>query len=437
MSVNTFTPVHPAPAHPDLPVHPVHPMHPVLACASALRSALAEVVDIHPAFMTTAEKQTALVELAKAEAQVTELRLRVLASSGEVGEQAGARNAAAWLSHETRAEPSTARSDWRLATSLEERPLVATALRTGEVTPAQARVIADGVADLPERLGPELRTSAEKTLVGYAAHHRPAELRRLARRILDVVAPEVAEAEDGRHLEAEERQARERASLRFQPLGRGRTRLVGVLPTSVTDRLRTYLDAFTSPRHIEGSAPSEAERIPLYRKRAHAFAALLENLDPEHLPQHGGDATTVVVTLGLDQLRAELASAAVATSDGEGEGDLAISAAQARRLACTARIIPAVLGTAGEVLDLGRASRLYRPAQRRALRLRDRVCRAEGCTIPSTWCEAHHLVPWSQGGRTDLADGVMLCSYHHHRIHDRAFDHQRRPGGDIRFHRRV
>ncbi|WP_418062625.1 DUF222 domain-containing protein [Pimelobacter simplex] len=414
-------------------VDAVATLHPVLACARTVRRALAEVADTQPAYMSTLEKQTALVELAKAEAQVTELRLRVLAASGEVGDQSGARNAAAWLSHETRAEPAAARSDWHLATSLEDRPLLATALRAGQVSPAQARVIADGVADLPERLGADVRTSAEKTLVGYAAHYRPGELRRLARRILDVVAPEVAEAEDGRRLEDEERRARETASLRFHPLGRGRTRLVGILPTSVTDRLRTYLDAFTSPRQAEGAVHGEADLIPPYRKRAHAFAALLEHLDPARLPDHGGDATTLVVTLGLDQLRSELAAAGVQTSD----GDTTISADQARRLACTARIIPAVLGTAGEVLDLGRASRLFRPAQRRALRLRDRTCRAEGCTIPAAWCETHHLTPWSRGGRTDLADGILLCSYHHHRIHDRAFDHDRLPNGDVRFHRRT
>ena len=107
-----------------------------------------------------------------------------------------------------------------------------------------------------------------------------------------------------------------------------------------------------------------------------------------------------------------------------------------RRLACNARILPAVLGGRSELLDLGRARRLFSPAQRRALALRDGGCRAEGCDIPAAWTEAHHLRPWSRGGRTDLADGVLLCSFHHHRAHDARYDLRRTPGGDVRFHRR-
>ena len=64
-------------------------------------------------------------------------------------------------------------------------------------------------------------------------------------------------------------------------------------------------------------------------------------------------------------------------------------------------------------------------------------CRADGCTIPATWTETHHLKPWAQGGNTDLADGISLCSHHHHLIHDHRYTHQRLPDGDISFHRRT
>ena len=100
-------------------------------------------------------------------------------------------------------------------------------------------------------------------------------------------------------------------------------------------------------------------------------------------------------------------------------------------------IVPVVLGGRSEVLDLGRGSRLFRSTQRKAMAVRDRRCRAEGCTIPAAWCEAHHATnPWSRGGRTDLADGVLLCSWHHHRAHDDRYLHDRLPNGDYRFHRR-
>ena len=101
-------------------------------------------------------------------------------------------------------------------------------------------------------------------------------------------------------------------------------------------------------------------------------------------------------------------------------------------------ILPAVLGGASEVLDLGRTRRLFSRAQRRALALAHPECQAEGCTVPATWCEAHHCRdPWARGGRTDLADGTLLCGWHHHRAHDDSYDQRRLPNGDFRFHRRT
>ena len=109
-----------------------------------------------------------------------------------------------------------------------------------------------------------------------------------------------------------------------------------------------------------------------------------------------------------------------------------------RRLACTAAIVPAVLGGESEVLDLGRARRLFPPAQRKAMAIRDRRCRAVGCDIPAAWCEAQHSrVPWVHGGRSDHDDGLLLCSWHHHRAHDRRYDQRRLPTGDVRFSRRT
>jgi hypothetical protein len=67
--------------------------------------------------------------------------------------------------------------------------------------------------------------------------------------------------------------------------------------------------------------------------------------------------------------------------------------------------------------------------------VRDMTCRAEGCDAPADWCEAHHLDPWEAGGRTDIDDGVLLCSHHHHRIHDTRYLVERLANGDFRFHR--
>ena len=86
---------------------------------------------------------------------------------------------------------------------------------------------------------------------------------------------------------------------------------------------------------------------------------------------------------------------------------------------------------------LGRTARLFTARQRKAMAIRDRECRAEGCTMPVAWCEAHHKTAWAKGGCADLDDGVLLCSWHHHRAHDIAYLVKYLPNGDVRYRRRT
>lgn len=417
------------------------PQHPILGCLADIGHALDDVTDAQPLYLSTTEKAAALRKLAVMEARMAGLRLRVMAAAGDVAEAEGARDVAAWWSHHTLAEPEAARADARLAEGLDgPRPQVARALSAGRCSVAQAQVIVRCLDELPDRVGAEVVERAEATLVGYAEHFRPGQLRRLGRHVLEVVAPEVAEAGEARRWEAEERHAREKTRISLRPLGDGTTRLTGRLPDAAASRLKTYLEAFNSPRVSPGSTTASAQRslapvdrVPYPRRLGQAFCSLLEHLDPAKLPHHGGDATTVMVTIGLDQLRAELATAGILS----GEDEIVLSAGELRRLACNAHVIPAVLGGKSEVLDLGRSQRLFGAAQRKAMRLRDRQCRAEGCTVPATWCEAHHVRPWARGGTTDLVDGILLCNHHHHRAHDHRYAADWLPDGGIRFHRRT
>lgn len=208
------------------------------------------------------------------------------------------------------------------------------------------------------------------------------------------------------------------------------TTIHGLVPDAVAHRLRTCLEAYAQPRKMAYQA--DGRRIPHPKLMADGLRDLLEGLDTSRLPHHGGDATTVFVTMTLDQLRAELAAVGLGLG-----GDTILTASEARRLACQAAIIPVVLGGASEILDVGRAHRLHTPIMRKALRLRDRGCRAEGCQVPATWCQAHHLDPWGRGGRTSVERGALLCAHHHRCIHDPTYDHSPLPSGEIRFHRRT
>ncbi|MFD4328363.1 DUF222 domain-containing protein, partial [Nocardioides sp. NPDC058538] len=355
------------------------PQHPVLGAVVAITASLEQVAAANPSFMATDQKATTLLEIARAKAQLAELELRVLATADDVTAESGARDVAAWLHHHTHQRPETLRADLRLAEALDRSyALVAEAMRRGDCNPAQAQVIVTALDELPADLDPEIKTKAEETLVAYATRFDPTQLRRLGRRILDVIAPEIAEAEEAKRLTAEEAHARKKTRLAMRRLGDGTTRVTAVIPDAVADRLATNLEAFASPRRDDGTRTETGDYLPYARRLGRALCQMLEAIDPTRLPIHGGDATTVIVTIDLDQLRTEAGIAQIV-------GGSPISAAEARRLACTANIIPAVLGGASEVLDLGRKERFFTAAQRRALLLRSATCEAEGCDIPGTW----------------------------------------------------
>ena len=164
-----------------------------------------------------------------------------------------------------------------------------------------------------------------------------------------------------------------------------------------------------------------------------AFSQLLEAIPAKSLPKAGGCSATIVVTMTLEQLLGRLDAAGVCALDTGGQ----ISAAEARRLACAAGIIPVVLGGKSEVLDIGRKRRFHTEAKRIAMAIRDRGCTAVDCDRPPAMSHAHHDVAWSHGGTTDLAHGRLLCGHHHRRIHDHRYRATRHPNGKVSFHRRT
>lgn len=402
--------------------------HPVLAAADQLAGLLKDVADVPVELMSTVEKREALQSVGRLAAQVESLRLRLVAAADDVADDEGCRDVASWLTTHLRSDLGGNRRAQRLAGSLAARwSQVGRALAEGAVNVEQTDVIVRALDAIPDDVPGEILVEAESRLLAEAERFGPRELRVLGRRILDVVAPELGEEAERVALEEEERRAR-RTTLVTRRNGDGTTTIRVKVPDASADRLLTYLHAFTSPRH-EGARPV-GERLPHEVRLGQAFCSMLETLDPKRLPVHGGDATTVVVTVDLQTLRDGLGVASLGS-------DSPITAAEARRLACTARILPMVLGGASEVLDLGRSRRLFSPAQRKAMVVRDRRCRAQGCDIPAAWCEAHHAAaPWVGGGRTDLDDGKLLCAWHHHRAHDDRYLHTLLPNGDVRFHRR-
>ena len=122
----------------------------------------------------------------------------------------------------------------------------------------------------------------------------------------------------------------------------------------------------------------------------------------------------VVVTMTYQDLLERTGAGATLT------GEL-LAPETVRRIACDAAIIPAVLGSKGEVLDLGRTVRLATPKQVQALWIRDQGCTFPGCSRPPSWCDAHHVWHWCDGGPTDLLNLALLCPRHHTIVHQKGY----------------
>ena len=398
------------------PIRPPGAPHPAVAAALRIAGDVEELLTLDPAFMSTADKEAALLVWARVATLVEAERLRLLAASGDVADAHGTRDAGAWIARATRVDQSDARRDLEVASALGERwSLLDDALAQAWVNPAQARVIARALDALPDEVEAQVLGKAEAWLIDQAREFGPKELRVLGRRVLDVVAPEVGELAEQRALEGEEARAHARVRLTTQRVGDGSTIVRIRISDAAADRLATYLHAYTSPRHerVVGGG-TESDPAPYAVRLGRAFEEFLEDVDPQRMPLHGGNATSVVVLVDEANLRSGVGVATTTTGQ-------VMSIGHVRRLACTAGILPAVMGGPSEVLDVGRKRRFYTHAQRAALAIRDLGCRAQGCDLPAGMCEAHHLDPWGLGGRTDLGRGILLCSYHHHLIHDQGY----------------
>ncbi|EON23111.1 MULTISPECIES: HNH endonuclease signature motif containing protein [Nocardioides] len=414
-------------------IHDKPPQHPLLDVVASISEAFDKATTFNPIFVPTRDRAAAMRDLSTVITRAQGLLLSVMAVSGDVADEQGAKRVGDWYATATRHDHRPSIGLDHLARSLDtDHVHLQAAVLDGRVNLDQARVIVHALDELPiEFVTDDIRERAEVHLIALAEDFAPTQLRRLAHKVLEVIAPEISEEAERKALEREEQLAAEHTRLTLAPLGDGTTRIGGRISDAAAGRLRTYLEAFASPRRT--ASEHDGERVSTPRLLGLALTDLLESLPAQVLPAHGGTATTVTVRLDLDQLTAALERSGIATLD---TGDT-ITASQARRLACQAKILPAVLGGKSEVLDLGRSRRLHSAAQRKALRIQQSQCQADGCSVPAAWCETHHPHAWSTGGKTDLDNAALLCCHHHHRAHDTRYLTQQLPNGDYRFSRRT
>jgi hypothetical protein len=168
--------------------------------------------------------------------------------------------------------------------------------------------------------------------------------------------------------------------------------------------------------------PDETDGCFASARRADAFVALCSARIADDPNQ---DRASVVVHAQLDALVHD-------TGGCEIEDGPAVHPETVRRLMCNARVQAVLEDRSGNVLGLGRMSREPTAWMVRQIRYRDRGCRFPGCGTRA-FTQAHHIVWWRHGGRTDLDNLLLICSFHHRLVHEHGWSVARDDDGTLRW----
>jgi hypothetical protein len=288
-----------------------------------------------------------------------------------------------------------------VARKLDALPELAAAFSAGDVSRAHVEQITD--AATPERA--DMLRGVEQELVDYARISTPTELRAAVRRVTDAFDGDGGAGAD----EAEH--AKNHVTL---PVLNGRGVLSGDLDAESTEIVATALDA-----EIEALYPRDrADRPPIPQRRADALVAIcrlyLATRTDGPGPRRGRTHVGVIADIGaLTGITDDLLTTLRAEAAHVGQ----ISRATIERLTCDCNISRILMDGPSQVLDVGRATRNVNTAQWNALVARDKHCTHPDCTRPPAYCDAHHIIHWTRGGPTDLANLRLLCWEHHRKQH--------------------
>ena len=310
------------------------------------------------------------------------------------------------------AVPSELSCPWLLA--------VGAAVAAGDLSVGAAQAIRVGLGDPSEHVTPGQLAEAVDALLAEAGLLDADRLRARARDLRDEL--------DTAGVADRERQIHLARGLRRVTRADGGSRWILDLDLESGAYLNDLYDKLLSPRRNGPRFTTEADR---------AWAKAIAD-DERSDEQYAHDAIAELIRLGVGadhttivgsrkpSVRILTTARAVKNRDGIGriEGTpTPVSIATVERHACADGTIPIAFDETGQALNLGREQRLFTTAQRIALAARDGGCRFTDCDRPPSWCEAHHVQHWKRDhGRTDIADGILLCRYHHLLIHNNNWD---------------
>jgi hypothetical protein len=373
---------------------------------SELRSALDCLLVVDDATLSDDQLVADLDEVEHATRQLDVVRARRLAEleRRKVWGRDGHLSLASWLATRHRVAPSTAAGHVRMARALEAMPVAAEALASGDVSSSAVSLLASAREEAPEQF-----TGSEEPLVDAARTLSVDHLN-------DVVAR-------WRHEHVDDA-ADDRQELSLSPTLGGRGRLAGDLNAETTQVVITTLRAV---QDAEVRSNDRTDTRSPARSRADALGELCRQwLDSQDRPVVAGERPHVIVTIDVETLgRGENSPGAAHSTGARLGGRLAdvgrISAEEALTWACDAQVTRVITDAASRPLDVGRTTRITPPWIRKALLVRDGGCVFPDCGRPSSWCDPHHVVHWTNGGPTALSNLVLLCRRHHRLIHHKRF----------------
>jgi hypothetical protein len=368
---------------------------PTAALLETVTAALEELhgrageVDVADAQRLVAQAESLLVQAAGAMARSGEWRREGFASP------------AALVRARCRMSGGAAAATVKLARVCERMPRLAGAFARGDVSRRHVAVV--GVAATPERL--DALAELDEVLATAASRVTPLELRGLVQHVTDAIDG------DGGAGAAEALHARRR--LHVSRMLDGMVAVDGLLDPEAGERLLGALEARMEATRVPG------DPRPAPQRRADALVELCETGAAHQVAGPGRRVTphmTVVVDLEALERRGHVGLVRRARADAAHLGRLPV--ATLRRLACDAGVSRVVVDGAAGPLDVGRTTRTVPPAIWRALVVRDGGCVHPGCDRPPGWCEAHHVVPWYDGGATSLDNLELRCRHHHRAVHE-------------------
>ena len=376
--------------------------HPAAAAVATIAAGLDAFGDASLWSMSTDEVGRLVVAMERIGRRVSAAQLSALAQADRSGvaDKTGLSSTAVWLHNVADLPVGVGRARLALHRALTTRPVVGVAFSAGDIGVEAATTVCAAIDTLPGGVPAALNTDIEVLLVDIA---RDEGTKAVVRR-----AMEIADRFDPDEFERQEAGARNKRWLQLIRQHDGSVKLRGVLDKESAALALAVLDPLAAPLPTVDGVPDT--RLP-ERRYADGFLQLCQLATPT-LPEVRGERPHMFVTTTLDALQRKVGSVL-----GSLEGGHLISKGALRRIACDANIIPVVLGSAGQPLDIGRSTRIVPQGLRRALILRDGGCAFPGCDRPPMWTDAHHIDHWADGGPTSLSNAVLLCVHHHDRVH--------------------